>query len=154
MYQLNYTSQRVTYHQLHRRHVTIRVPQDSRLLWMAVTLTTLIFPFILWHSHSAQYKHFHILHQDCIQYKPWRRIDHYNLVFCWPCIAIYACNETNLMHCLSSVYSVTTPLHVSGLLVAHHQEVTMYICVWQLVRVVLLRGLFNITRLYTCHYKM
>jgi hypothetical protein len=32
------------------------------------------------------------------------------------------------MHCLSSVYSVTIPLHVSGLLVAHHQEVTMYIC--------------------------
>jgi hypothetical protein len=32
------------------------------------------------------------------------------------------------MHCLSSVYSVTIPLHVLGLLVAHHQEVTMYIC--------------------------
>jgi hypothetical protein len=32
------------------------------------------------------------------------------------------------MHYLSSVYSVTTPLHVWGLLVAHHQEVTMYIC--------------------------
>jgi hypothetical protein len=29
---------------------------------------------------------------------------------------------------ISSVYSVTIPLHVSGLLVAHHQEVTMYIC--------------------------
>jgi hypothetical protein len=41
----------------------------------------------------------------------------------------YACNETNLMHYLSSVYSVTTLLHVSGLLVAHHQEVAMYICV-------------------------
>jgi hypothetical protein len=41
---------------------------------------------------------------------------------------IIACNETNLIHCLSSVYSVTTSLHVSGLLVAHHQEVTMYIC--------------------------
>jgi hypothetical protein len=39
-----------------------------------------------------------------------------------------ACNEANLMHNLSSVYSVTIPLHVSGLLVAHHQEVTMYIC--------------------------
>jgi hypothetical protein len=38
------------------------------------------------------------------------------------------CNETNLTHCLSSVYSVTTPLHVLGLLVAHHQEVTVYIC--------------------------
>jgi hypothetical protein len=39
-----------------------------------------------------------------------------------------ACNETNLMHYLSSVYSVTIPLHVLGLLVAHRQEVTMYIC--------------------------
>jgi hypothetical protein len=42
----------------------------------------------------------------------------------WFCCA---CNETNLMHYLSSVYSVTIPLHVSGLLVAHHQEVAMYI---------------------------
>jgi hypothetical protein len=32
------------------------------------------------------------------------------------------------MHDLSSVYSVTIPLHVSGLLVTHHQEVTVYIC--------------------------
>jgi hypothetical protein len=39
-----------------------------------------------------------------------------------------ACKETNLMHYLSSVYSVTIPLHVSGLLVAYYQEVTMYIC--------------------------
>jgi hypothetical protein len=30
-------------------------------------------------------------------------------MFCWPCISIYACNETNLMLCLSSVYSVTIP---------------------------------------------
>jgi hypothetical protein len=51
-----------------------------------------------------------------------------SFMFCWPCISIYACNETNLMHYLSSVYSVTIPLHVSGLLVAHHQEVKMYIC--------------------------
>jgi hypothetical protein len=27
------------------------------------------------------------------------------------------------MHCLSYVYGVITPLHVSGVLVAHHQEV-------------------------------
>jgi hypothetical protein len=40
---------------------------------------------------------------------------------------MYVCNETDLMHYLSSVYSVTIPLHVSGLLVAHHQVVTMYI---------------------------
>jgi hypothetical protein len=51
-----------------------------------------------------------------------------NFMFCWPYIQKYACNETNLMHCLSSVYWVTTPLHVLGLLVAHHEEVTMYIC--------------------------
>jgi hypothetical protein len=38
------------------------------------------------------------------------------------------CNETNLMHYLSSFYSITLPLPVSGLLVAHHQEVIMYIC--------------------------
>jgi hypothetical protein len=49
-------------------------------------------------------------------------------IFCWPYIWIYACNETNLMYYLSSVYSVTIPLHVSGLLVVHHQEVTMHIC--------------------------
>jgi hypothetical protein len=41
---------------------------------------------------------------------------------------MYARNETNLMHYLSSVYSVTIPLHVSSLLVAHHQVVAMYIC--------------------------
>jgi hypothetical protein len=33
---------------------------------------------------------------------------------------IDACNETNLMHHLSSVYSVTITLHVSGLLLAPH----------------------------------
>jgi hypothetical protein len=32
------------------------------------------------------------------------------------------------MHYLSSVYSVSIPLQVSGLLVAHHQRVTMYMC--------------------------
>jgi hypothetical protein len=41
---------------------------------------------------------------------------------------VYACNETNLMQYVSSVYSVTVPLHVSGLLVVCNQEVTMYIC--------------------------
>jgi hypothetical protein len=36
---------------------------------------------------------------------------------------LHVCNETNLMPstCISSVYSITTRLHVSGLLVAHHQ---------------------------------
>jgi hypothetical protein len=37
-------------------------------------------------------------------------------------------NETNLVHYLSSDYSDTIPLHVSGLLVAHYQEVAMYVC--------------------------
>jgi hypothetical protein len=41
---------------------------------------------------------------------------------------MYACNETNLMQYVSSVYSVTVPLRVLGLLVVCHQEVTMYIC--------------------------
>jgi len=31
--------------------------------------------------------------------------------------------KTNLMHYLSSVYFVNQPLHVSGMFVAHHQEV-------------------------------
>jgi hypothetical protein len=40
------------------------------------------------------------------------------------------------MHHLSSVYSVTIPLHVSGLLVAHHQEVTVYVCeIWYVLYV-------------------
>jgi hypothetical protein len=43
--------------------------------------------------------------------------DCYNFMFCWPCISIYGCNGTNLMYYLSSVYSVTIPLHVAGLLV-------------------------------------
>jgi hypothetical protein len=42
---------------------------------------------------------------------------------------LYFCTQsTNLMHYLSSVYSVIIPLHVSGLLVAHHRDVTIYIC--------------------------
>jgi hypothetical protein len=64
----------------------------------------------------------------------------YNL-FCWPCISKYECNESNLMHQLSSVYSVTTPLHVSGLIVANHQEIAIYMYMWQLVSVVFLSPL-------------
>jgi hypothetical protein len=41
---------------------------------------------------------------------------------------VYACNETNLIHYLPAVYSVTISLRVSGLLVTHHQEVRVYIC--------------------------
>jgi hypothetical protein len=45
------------------------------------------------------------------------------------------CNETNLMHCLSLLYFVNQPLHVSGIFIAHHQEVfTVY--VQQLERVI------------------
>jgi hypothetical protein len=74
-------------------------------------------------------------------------------MFCWPYISKYACNETNLMHCLSPVYWVTIPLHVSGLLVAHHQEVTMYTCyMWQLVRVVRLSPLGEAHRQSTKTY--
>jgi hypothetical protein len=43
-------------------------------------------------------------------------------------------NYKHLIHCLSSVYSVTIPLNVSSLLVAHHQEVKKYIYMQQMVR--------------------
>jgi hypothetical protein len=36
--------------------------------------------------------------------------------------SVFACNATNLMHYSSPVYSIITPLHVSGLLVAHLQD--------------------------------
>ena len=50
--------------------------------------------------------------------------------------------KTNLMHYLSSVYFVNQPPDVSGMLVAHHQElycvyIYIYIYIWKLVRVVL-----------------
>jgi len=42
--------------------------------------------------------------------------------------------KTNLMHCLSSIYFVNQPLHVSGVSVAHHQEVyCIYIYIQKLV---------------------
>jgi len=41
--------------------------------------------------------------------------------------------KTNLMHYLSSVYFVSQPVHVSGIFVAHHQDVY---CIQQLLRVV------------------
>jgi len=37
--------------------------------------------------------------------------------------------KTNLMHYLSSVYFVSQPLDVSGIFVAHHQEVYCIQCV-------------------------
>jgi hypothetical protein len=43
--------------------------------------------------------------------------------------------KTNLMHYLSLIYFVKYPLHVSGVFIAHRQEVfTVY--VQQLVRVI------------------
>jgi NADH:ubiquinone oxidoreductase subunit len=51
----------------------------------------------------------------------------------------YPCNETNWMHYLASVYPITMTVPVSGLLVAHHQDVTIYIYIYicdSLVRVV------------------
>jgi hypothetical protein len=44
-------------------------------------------------------------------------------------VAPVICVQSNQLDALlSSVYRVTTPVHVSVLLVAHHQEVTMYVC--------------------------
>ena len=37
--------------------------------------------------------------------------------------ALFCVIKTNLTHYLSSVYFVSQPLHVSGIFVAHHQEV-------------------------------
>jgi len=47
--------------------------------------------------------------------------------------------KTNLTHYLSSVYFVSQPLHVSGIFVAHHQEVyciytTSMCCAFQLTQ--------------------
>jgi hypothetical protein len=43
--------------------------------------------------------------------------------------------KTNFMHCLSVVYFIKQPVHVSGIFIAHHQEVfTVY--VQQLVHVI------------------
>jgi hypothetical protein len=56
-------------------------------------------------------------------------------MFCWPCILIIFVMETNLMHYLSLIYFINQPLHVSGIFIAHRQEVfTVY--VQQLVRVI------------------
>jgi hypothetical protein len=44
-------------------------------------------------------------------------------MFCWPGISMHPCNENQLDANLSSVYFVSQLLHVSGISVAHHQEV-------------------------------
>ena len=45
--------------------------------------------------------------------------------------------KTNMKHYLSSVYFVNQTLHVSGIFVAHHQEVYCILYIQQLVSVVL-----------------
>ena len=46
-----------------------------------------------------------------------------NFTFCWPCISIYQCNENQLDALfILSLFRQST-LHVSGLFIAHHQEV-------------------------------
>jgi hypothetical protein len=49
-------------------------------------------------------------------------------------IFVFFAMKTNLVHNLSLIYCVTQPLHASGVIIAHHQEVfTVY--VQQLTRV-------------------
>jgi hypothetical protein len=43
-------------------------------------------------------------------------------------ISVPVYNETNLMHYLSSVYSVTISVHGLCLLVPHNKDVTMHVC--------------------------
>jgi hypothetical protein len=38
-------------------------------------------------------------------------------------IILNLCNETNQMHYVSLIYFINQPLHVSGIFIAHHQEV-------------------------------
>jgi hypothetical protein len=62
--------------------------------------------------------------------------------------------NTNLMHYFFLIYFVNCPLHVSGIYIAHHQEVfTIY--VQQFVRVIRLGGCQShkrITRTNCCTY--
>jgi hypothetical protein len=55
-------------------------------------------------------------------------------------LVVYACNETNLMHYLSSVYSVTILLHVSGT-ASCPSSGSNNVYMWQLLRVVRLSRL-------------
>jgi hypothetical protein len=56
---------------------------------------------------------------------------------------------------LSSVYSVTIPLHVLGLLDAHHQEVTLYICNnWYVLSVLIDVGSTVAVSLRPCHNQL
>jgi hypothetical protein len=68
--------------------------------------------------------HLHLQYRICIfvnrcycRYSVLIEGNELNFTFCWPCISIYACNQTNLI-----------PQHVSGLILTNHQEVAMYVC--------------------------
>jgi hypothetical protein len=65
------------------------------------------------------------------------QIDYWITRKCWTkCVSFYVI-KTNLMHYITSVYFVNQPVHVSGIFVAHHQEVYCICTVQQLVRAVL-----------------
>ena len=51
------------------------------------------------------------------------RVKHCREFFCCPASRCIRVMKTNLMHYLFPVYFVNQPLHVSGIFVAHHQEV-------------------------------
>jgi hypothetical protein len=60
-------------------------------------------------------------------------------------ITFFFVMKTNQMHCLSSIYFITQPLHVLGIFTAHHQEVfTVY--VQQLVCVIRSRWAGKLSR--------
>ena len=55
-------------------------------------------------------------------------------MFCWPCISMHPCSEKQL----DALFILSLfRLHVSGISVAHHQEVNIYIYIQQLVGIVL-----------------
>jgi len=97
-----------------------------------VTLETAYMNFLEASRHSLQYTGLHN-HSRPSGHEAWTwgmdtNTGAKNLVF--PCTVRHGTTQssnrvmkTNLMHCLSSVYFVIQPVNVSGILVAHHQEV-------------------------------
>jgi hypothetical protein len=59
--------------------------------------------------------------------------------------------SVSVSNCLSSVYSVTIPLHASGMLVDHHQEVAIYIYDNWYVLYVLTESQLKRTTRTNCH---
>jgi hypothetical protein len=92
----------------------------NQLTWPYTVRSLLQYPTLRFSEHCPQTE---LLHRCCLTCKTSKQ----SLLFLFYKLLWLRCNATNLRHCLPSVYSVTTSLHVSGLLVAHHQEVTMYI---------------------------